>query len=162
GSRPPAPTAGHERRSESPAPNTSQSRCTEDVVDSIPRRARWLGVGALALVLVAVGVGFVVGSAGGRAASPPAGSASSASPAATAPGSGGSAGPALTTVIVAITVSGASCAPGWVAPPSGNTTFAISNIGNQSLDVQLLGADRVTVYAAIELLAAGTRANLSV
>jgi len=117
---------------------------------------------ALVLVLVAVGVGFVVGSAGRRAASPSAGSASSASPAATAPGSGGSAVPAPTPVIVAITVSGASCAPGWVAPPSGNTMFAISNVGNQSLDVQLLGADRVTVYAAIELLAAGTSANLSV
>lgn len=146
-------------------------------MDSIPRRARWLGVGALALVLVAVGIGFVVGSAGGGGSSRPiesggasgsptaivpGSSASTGSPSSTTDQPGGSTAAAPTPSFVAITVGSASCAPGWVAPPSGNATFAISNVGSQSLDVQLLGPDRATVFAAIELLAAGTSANLTV
>ena len=59
-----------------------------------------------------------------------------------------------------IVVGGPNCVATWTAPEAGNTTFSIRNSGQQPLEVELVGPDRHTVYAEIDVLAAGTTATL--
>jgi high-affinity iron transporter len=62
-----------------------------------------------------------------------------------------------------IVVSGTTCAPGWVAPRSGRTTFTVENTSRTATyDVDLTGSDHVSVYGEIERLAPGTSDTMDV
>jgi high-affinity iron transporter len=63
----------------------------------------------------------------------------------------------------AVTVSNAACGPNWVAPRSGETTFEVDNTTKSTIfGVDLVGADQLTVYGEIEMLAPGTEVPLTV
>lgn len=56
-----------------------------------------------------------------------------------------------------IAVSGTACAPGWQAPTSGRTVFTVENVSESTIyAVDIVGADRVSVYGYIKTLAPGT------
>jgi high-affinity iron transporter len=59
-------------------------------------------------------------------------------------------------------VSVSSCAPGWTGTTSGRHQFTVENTTNELFEVQLLGADRASVYAEVETLAPGTDVPLDV
>jgi iron uptake system EfeUOB component EfeO/EfeM len=62
-----------------------------------------------------------------------------------------------------IVVSDTACAPGWVAPHSGRTTFTVENTsGAATYNVDLTGSDHVSVYGQVERLAPGTSDTMSV
>ena len=60
-----------------------------------------------------------------------------------------------------ITVSTRSCAPGWTAPSAGQRTFSVKNTSGELFDVELVGADQVTVYGEIEKVAPRTDVDLT-
>jgi high-affinity iron transporter len=60
-----------------------------------------------------------------------------------------------------IRVSDTACAPGWVAPSSGRHLFSVRDTSRRSVfAVELVGADQVSVYGEVELLAPGTTVPL--
>jgi high-affinity iron transporter len=60
-----------------------------------------------------------------------------------------------------ITVSTRSCAPGWTAPSTGRRTFTVRNISKELFDVELVGADQVTVYGDLEKVGPRTTVDLT-
>jgi high-affinity iron transporter len=54
-----------------------------------------------------------------------------------------------------ITVTDTDCAPGWVPPASGQTTFSVTNNSTQTDGIELVGLDDRHVYAHIEVLPPG-------
>jgi high-affinity iron transporter len=69
---------------------------------------------------------------------------------------------AAATKAAAVVVSPSACAPGWAAPRSGRHLLTVANQTSSTYSVELLGADQVTVYGEIELLAPGTSATMDV
>lgn len=62
-----------------------------------------------------------------------------------------------------ITVSATRCAPGWLAPHSGQTVFNVTNTSKDTIyGVDIVGANQLTVYGEIEMLAPGTEVPLAV
>lgn len=62
-----------------------------------------------------------------------------------------------------IAVSSTACAPGWQAPSSGDDVFTVDNVSASSVyEVELVGANRVSVYGVIEMLAPGTEDTMDV
>jgi high-affinity iron transporter len=62
-----------------------------------------------------------------------------------------------------IVVSGTACAPGWVAPRSGRTVFTVENTSTDAIyGVDLVGANQISVYGEIEMLAPGTADTMDV
>lgn len=56
-----------------------------------------------------------------------------------------------------VTISDTACAPGWVPPRSGQTVFTVDNVSRDTVfGVDLVGANQVSVYGEIEMLAPGT------
>src|SRR5271154_1321359 len=105
------------------------------------RPGPWQGAGPTALVSVLVAGGVVL-SIGGTAL------AKGRVPQAEA-GSG--------TSTELITVSSTACAPGWQATRSGQTAFTVDNVSAATIyEVELVGANQISVYGEIEMLAAGT------
>lgn len=61
-----------------------------------------------------------------------------------------------------VTVSATACAPGWVAPRSGNRTFRVRNTSRAIVyGIDLVGANEATIYGEIEMLAPGTVVPMS-
>jgi high-affinity iron transporter len=62
-----------------------------------------------------------------------------------------------------VTVSSTACAPGWQAPRSGSAVFTVDNLSATTVyEVDLVGANRVSVYGYIEMLAPGTEDAMDV
>jgi high-affinity iron transporter len=62
-----------------------------------------------------------------------------------------------------ITVSSTACAPGWQPPGSGRSVFTVDNVSTvTTYEVDLVGANQVSVYGFIEMLAPGTEDTMDV
>jgi iron uptake system EfeUOB component EfeO/EfeM len=62
----------------------------------------------------------------------------------------------------AVVIAPSACAPGWAAPRSGRHLLTVSNQTPAPYSVDLLGADQVTIYGEIELIAPSTSATMDV
>jgi len=70
---------------------------------------------------------------------------------------------ALGSSVDRIVVSGTACAPGWVPPRSGRTVFTVDNRSADAIyGVDLVGANQVSVYGEIEMLAPRTEDTIDV
>jgi len=62
-----------------------------------------------------------------------------------------------------IVITSTQCAPGWSAPRSGQTVFTVDNTTrNDIFGVDVVGANQLTVYGEIEMLAPGTSDQMPV